>query len=71
MKLQVPKPAYGGFNNPGIFQENVSEIFKFFDMVYAYINDRLLITKNDLHEHLNDLEKVLQRLAEAVLNVKS
>ena len=58
-------------NNPDIFQEKISEIFKGFDLVCAYIDDVLKITQNEFKYHLNALEKILLRLSEAVLKVNS
>ena len=40
-------------------------------MVHAYIDVVLLINKNDFKDHLNTLEKVLLRLAEARFKVNS
>ena len=56
-------------DNPDIFQENISELFEGFGMVHAYIDDILVITHNDVKDHLKASEKVLQRLAEAGLKV--
>ena len=40
-------------------------------MVHAYIDDILVITKDNLKDHLKSLERVIQRLAEAVLKVNT
>ena len=40
-------------------------------MVHAYIDDILVITKDNLNDHLKSLDRVIQRLAEAVLKVKA
>ena len=55
----------GVYNIPDIFQENISEICKGFDIVHAYIYNIQVITKNSLQDHLKALEKHLQRLTEA------
>ena len=52
-------------NSPDIFQENISELFDGFDMVRAYIDDVLVITKSNFEDHLKALYSVLQRLTEA------
>ena len=52
-------------NSPNIFQENIYELFDGFDMVRAYIDDVLVITKNNFEDHLKSLYGVLQRLTEA------
>ena len=52
----------GVFNSPGTFQEKISKLFEGFYMVRVYVYDELLVTKNDFKDHLNALEKVLQRL---------
>ena len=61
----------GGCNIPNIFQENISKIFGVFDVVYAYIDSVIVITKHDLVDRLKDLENNLQKLAEAGLNVNA
>ena len=40
-------------------------------MVCAYIDDLLVLTKNDFKNHKNALEKVLQRLSEVLLKVNA
>ena len=50
-------------NSPDIFHENTSVLFEGFNMLCAYIDDLILITKHDFKENLNTLEKSIQRLA--------
>ena len=57
----------GVYNSSDIFQEKISELFDGFDIVRAYIDDVLGITKNNSEDHLKSLDRVLQRLAEAGL----
>ena len=57
--------------SPDIFQENISEIFDGLYMVRAYIDDVLVISKNNFKDHLKALDRVLQRLAEARLKVSA
>ena len=59
----------GVCNSPDIFQEMISELFDGFDMVRDYIDDVLIITKNNSKDHLKALDKVLQRLAEVGFKV--
>ena len=54
-------------NSPDLFQDNISELFYGFYMVYLYIDDILVITQTNFEDHLKALDRVLQRLAEAVL----
>ena len=59
----------GVYNIPDNFQENISEIFEGFDMVCVYIDDVLVINKNNFEDHIKALDRVIQRLAEAGLKV--
>ena len=61
----------GVCNSPDIFQEKIAELFDGFDMVRAYIDDLLVITKNNSEDHLKALDRVLQRLAEPGLKVNA
>ena len=61
----------GVCNSPNIFQENISKLFDGFYMVSAYIDDVLIITKNNSEDHIKSLDTVLQRLVEAVLKVNA
>ena len=56
---------------PDIFQEKVSELFQGLEFVRAYLDDILVISKGGWKEHLEHLEKTLQRLAEAGLKVNA
>ena len=58
-------------NSPDIFQENISELFYGFDMLFSYIDYVLVIAKNNFKDHLKALDMVLQRLAEARLKVNA
>ena len=59
----------GVCSSPDIFQEKIYELFECFDMVRAYIDDVLVITKNTFKDHIKSLDRVLQRLEEAGLKV--
>ena len=55
----------GVCNSPDIFQDKISEIFDGFDMVCGYIDDVLVITKNNIEDHIKSLDMVPRRLVEA------
>ena len=57
-KYEHKKLPRGACNSPNIFQENIYKLFEGFDMLRAYIDDILVITKNDFKYHLNTLEKI-------------
>ena len=61
----------GVYNCPDIFQKYISELFDGFNMVGASIDEVLIITENNFDEHLKDLYRVIQTLAEAVLKVNA
>ena len=59
----------GVCKSTNIFQENISKLFDGFDMVGAYIDNVLVINKNNFKDHLKSLDRVLQRHVKAVLKV--
>ena len=61
----------GVLKSPNIFQEKISELFKGFNMVHAYIDGVLVISNNEFKDHLNTLEKFLQIIAEAGLKINA
>ena len=61
----------GGYNRPDIFKRKISELFKGFDTVGAYKDNVLIITKKGFIDHLKELEKVVQKTAEAGLKVNA
>ena len=52
---------FGVANAPAIFQQTMEKILQGLPMVVVYIDD-ILITGRTNREHLDHLEKVLQRL---------
>ena len=70
-KYEYQNLPMGVCNSSDIFQENISKLFYGFDMVCAYIDDVLIITKNNFGDHPKSLYRVLQRLAEAVLKLNT
>ena len=61
----------GVCNSPNIFKEKISELFDGIDMVSMYVDDILVINKNNIDDHLKYLDKVPQRLTEAGINVNT
>ena len=59
----------GVCNIPDISQGKIYEIFEGFDMVSAYIDNLLVITKYDFKDNLKALGEILQRLSEPGLKV--
>ena len=47
------------YNVTNIFQEKTLKIFEGFDMIRAYINNILVITKQNFTDHLKHQEKLL------------
>ena len=60
----------GVCNSANIFQEIISELFKGLDMVRAYIDDVLVIIKNEFKDHIKALEKYLQILCRSGIKSK-
>jgi hypothetical protein len=58
-------------NSPDIFQEKMSELMTGLEFARAYIDDLLLVTQGDFQMHLDQLEQVLTRLAEAGLKINA
>ena len=56
-------------NSPDIFQEKMNELMEGLEFVRAYLDDLLIVTKGSFLDHLDKLEQVLTRLAEAGLKV--
>ena len=68
-KYEYVKLPMGLCNSPDIFQEKMNELFADLEVVKAYIDDLLIITKGSWQDHLDKLEIVFQRLREAGLKV--
>ena len=49
-------------NSPELFEEKMNEMFRGFEFIQAYINNLLIITKDNLSHHLEKLELKLQKL---------
>ena len=70
-KYEYLRLPMGLCNSPDIFQEKMSDLMAGLEFVRAYIDDLLIITKGDFQEHLDQLERVFTRLAEAGLKVNA
>ena len=54
--------------SPDIFQSKMSELMATLEFVRTYLDDLLCITKGNLKDHLEKLEKVFSKLQDAGLN---
>jgi len=70
-KFEYQRTPMGLSNSPDVFQEKMNELFQGMDCVRAYIDDILALTKGDLDDHLEKLERILARLAQAGLKVNA
>ena len=68
-KYEYVRLPMGLCNAPDIFQERMSTLMEGLEFARAYIDDLLIISKNSFEDHLDHLEQVLTRLAEAGLKV--
>ena len=58
-------------NSPDIFQEKMSELMFGLEFARAYLDDLLIVSKDDFENHLKYLEEVFTRLASAGLKVNA
>jgi hypothetical protein len=70
-KYEYLRLPMGLCNSPDIFQEKMSELMEGLDFARAYIDDLLVVTQGDFTTHLDQLEQVLTRLAEAGLKINA
>ena len=70
-KYKYCRLPMGVCNSPDVFQEQMNELFAGFEFVRAYIDDLLILTKEDWRDHLHKLEQVLSKLREAGLKVNA
>ena len=52
----------GVSNSPEIFKVKMKKMFRGFELIRAYINGILIITKGDWYDHLEKLEPTSQKL---------
>ena len=53
-KYWYKRLTIGVSNSLDIFQEKMNEMFRGFELILAYINDHLIITKGDWYNHLEN-----------------
>ena len=70
-KYEYLRLLMGLCNSPDIFQEKMSELMIGLDFARAYIDDLLIVSKENFETHLNHLEQVFTRLAEAGLKINA
>ena len=70
-KYEYLRLPMGLCNSPDIFQEKMSELMTGLEFARAYIDDLLVVTQGDFSMHLDQLEQVLTRLAEAGLKINA
>ena len=70
-KYEYVRLPMGLCNAPDIFQEKMNSLMDGLEFARAYLDDLLIISKNTFEEHLEHLEKVLTRLAEAGLKINT
>ena len=57
--------------SPDIFQENMSGLMGDLEFVRTYLDDLLILTKSSFDEHIQKLDKVLNRLKSAGLHINA
>jgi len=70
-KFEYQRLPMGLSNSPDIFQEKMSDLMRGLEFVRAYIDDLLILTKGNFDTHLDNLEKVLERLQVAGLKINA
>ena len=70
-KYEYLRLPMGLCNSPDIFQEKMSELMQGLEFARAYIDDLLVVSKGSFETHLEHLELVFNRLAEAGLKVNA
>ena len=64
------KTPFGLAQAPAYFQALVNEVLKGFDFCFAYLDDILKISKDEI-THLKHLQSVFQKLRQAGLKLKN
>jgi hypothetical protein len=70
-KYEYLRLPMGLCNSPDIFQEKMSELMVGLEFCRAYIDDLLVVSKGTFETHLDHLEQVFTRLAEAGLKINA
>ena len=67
-KYQYKHLPMGVSNSPDIFLEKMNKMFRGFELIRAYINNMLIITKGDWSDHAEKLKLTLKKLKDNDLN---
>jgi len=70
-KYEYLRLPMGLCNSPDIFQEKMSELMAGLEFARAYLDDLLIISKQDFDEHLEQLELAFTRLSEAGFKINA
>ena len=70
-KYEYLRLPMGLCNSPDIFQEKMSDLMAGLEFARAYIDDLLVVSQGDFDTHLDHLEQVLTKLADAGLKVNA
>jgi len=70
-KYEYLRLPMGLCNSPDIFQEKMSELMVELEFARAYIDDLLVVSKGNFETHMQHLEQVLTKLAEAGLKINA
>ena len=70
-KYEYQKLPMDPCNSPDIFQERMNELLNGLDYNRTYIDDLLMINNKSLEDHINKLDKVLNRSKSAGFKVNA
>ena len=70
-KYSYKRLPMGVAGSPDIFQSKMSELMATLEFVRTYLDDLLCITKGNLKDHLEKLEKVFSKLQDAGLKINA
>ena len=70
-KYEYVRLPMGLCNSPDIFQEKMSDLMQGLEFARAYIDDLLVVSKGNFETHLEHLDIVFTRLAEAGLKINA
>jgi len=68
-KYSYKRLPMGISGSPDIFQEKMSSLMATLEFVRTYLDDLLVISKDDFNDHLDKVKEVLKRLRQANLRV--
>ena len=70
-KYEYKKLLMGLFNSPDIFQEKMNKLFNSLKCVRTYIDDLLIISNKSFQDHINNLDKVINKLKQKGFKVNA